>query len=74
MPPSQYVEGEEEQLAMLLSMAVRTMAKQSRTPVPQDTRELLQWLARESFRRGYNHAHTRTTLKDELSPDEDVTK
>lgn len=72
--PTKYVEGEEEQLAMLLSMAVRALAKQSRTPVPQDTRELLQWLAHESFRRGYSHAHTRSTLKDDLSPDDEGTK
>ena len=69
--PTQYVDGEEEQLAPVVARSVSTLAKITKTPVPDHVRELLQWLAREAFRRGYSHAHDRSTLKDGLRPDEE---
>lgn len=75
--PTQYVDGEEEQLELakpLVRHAVHELARASKTPVPPHTRELLMWLAREAFRLGYSHAHARNTLKEELRPDDEVTK
>lgn len=71
--PTQYVDGEEEQLELakpLVRHAVHELARASKTPVPDHVRELLMWLAREAFRLGYQHAHDRNTLKQELRPDE----
>jgi len=75
--PTQYVDGEEEQLALaepLVNDAVRQLARFSRTPVPDHVRELLRWLAREAFRLGYQHAHDRSTLRNGLFPKDEVTK
>lgn len=75
--PTQYVEGEEEQLELaepLVQQAVLEFAKLSRKPVPEHVRELLKWLARESFRLGYSHAHDRNTMRNGLFPKDEVTK
>lgn len=69
--PTQYVDGEEEQLELaepLVRHAVRELARASKTPVPDHVRELFAWLAREAFRLGYQHAHERNTLKKGLRP------
>lgn len=71
---SQHVDGEEALYEPLLTQAKVHLSKLTRLPVPDTTRRLLEWLARESFRAGFQHAHSRTTVKDELRPQEEVEK
>lgn len=74
---SHYVDGEEEQLELtdpLVDNARRELAKIMKRPIPDPLTQLLQWLARESFRLGYQHAHDRSTLIANLWPDDEVTK
>ena len=74
---TQYVEGEEEQLLLtepLVHQAVAEFAKLAKRPVPDRIAELLHWLARESFRLGYQHAHDRNTIQKDLWPSDEVTK
>lgn len=75
--PTQYVEGEEERLALADPMVERAfveLARMTRAPVPEQARDLLRWIAREAFRLGYSHAHERSTVKDDLWPNDEVTK
>jgi hypothetical protein len=61
---SKHVEGEEEQLNLLVPVlreASRQLARAVRTPLNLEATEGLRWLAREAFRLGYNHAHERNT-------------
>jgi hypothetical protein len=75
--PTQYVDGEEEQLGLaepLVRQGQRQLAAIYRRPVPDEVVELLRWIARESFRLGYGHAHDRNTMPEELWPEDEVTK
>lgn len=74
---SNHIDGEEEQLELaepLIQQAIGEFAKLSRRPVPDRVAELLRWIARQCFRLGYQHAHERNTVKDNLWPHEEVTK
>ncbi len=60
------IDGEDEQLAAmepLLRAAAKELARSYRSPTMPDARECLHWLTREAFRRGYQHAHSRNTVK-----------
>jgi hypothetical protein len=73
---SEHVDGEEEQLEALqplVRQAIGEFAMLARRPVPVRITSLLEWLAREAFRRGHAHAHSRHTVKDDLWPDDEVT-
>ena len=80
MSPTQYVEGEEEQLLLtdqLVREAQTEFARLAKRPVPERVTQLLHRLARESFRLGYQHAHDRHTVRAdpwEGYADEDKTK
>lgn len=63
---SEHIDGEDERCAVLISQATAEFARATKRPVPEHVREMLAWLVREAFRRGYAHAHDRTTLKDDL--------
>lgn len=74
---SQYVDGEEEQLHLvqpLIMQAKRELATLFRRPVPDRAEELLNWVAREAFRLGHQHAHDRNTLREDLWPDDEITE
>jgi hypothetical protein len=74
---SQYVDGEEEQLRLtdpLVDNARRELARLMKRPIPDSMTQLLNWLARESFRLGHQHAHDRSTLIADLWSDDEVTK
>jgi hypothetical protein len=74
---TQYVDGEEEQLELtepLVANARIELARLVRTPIPDHVTQLLRWLARESFRLGYQHAHERNTVNKDLWPEEEVTR
>jgi hypothetical protein len=61
-----HVDGEDEQLAALapqLRTAARELAKSYRSPTMPEARQCLHWLVREAFRAGYQHAHSRNTVK-----------
>jgi hypothetical protein len=61
---SQHVDGEEEQFDLLLPLlreASKQIAADMRTPLRPKSTECLRWLAREAFRLGYQHAHSRNT-------------
>lgn len=69
---SKHVEGEEEQLQLLLPLereASRQLARIMRQPLTTGGTECLAWLAREAFRLGYQHAHSRNTKPVEDSED-----
>jgi DNA polymerase III epsilon subunit-like protein len=73
---SEHVDGEEEQLEALaprIRNVSATFALLARRPIPDAVLSSLEWLAREAFRLGYQHAHSRHTIKHDLfndSPDE----
>lgn len=63
---SRYVDGEQEQLELLtpvLREASRKLAADMRQPLRPLSTECLRWLAREAFRLGFQHAHSRETVK-----------
>lgn len=66
MAPTQYVDGEEEQLDTIepfIAEGQRRLAQLYRRPVPAEATELLRWIAREAFRVGHQHAHDRHTVR-----------
>lgn len=74
--PTQYVEGEEEQLEYVepfVQTAIHELARLYRQPVPDRAAQLLRWIAREAFRLGHQHAHDKNTVADELWPTDEVT-
>lgn len=71
---SEHIDGEEEKYEPLFNQAKTYFAKLTRAPIAGATIKMLEWLARESFRAGYQHAHSRTTVRDDLWPDEEVKK
>jgi hypothetical protein len=71
---SQHVDGEEEQVAAIEPLhraAMTELARWAQRPVNEAVIEMLRWLARESFRAGYRHAHERSTVSRELWPVDD---
>lgn len=71
---SDHIDGEEERCAVLISQATAEFARATQKRVPEHVREMLAWLVREAFRRGYAHAHDRSTFRENLWPDIEETK
>lgn len=71
---SDHIDGEDERCAVLISQATAEFARATKRPVPEHVREMLAWLVREAFRRGFAHAHERSTLKEDLWADVEDTK
>jgi hypothetical protein len=67
---SEHVDGEDEPCAVLVSRATMEFARASKGPVQHPLREAIAWIVRESFRRGYRHAHERRTMADRLKDKE----
>lgn len=63
MPPHRHIDGAEEQLELLepiLTAAARELGYLMHLP-PTAVADCLAWVARESFKLGYQHAHSRST-------------
>ena len=70
---SDHIDGEEEQCAVLIGQATMQIARDTKKPVAPHLREMIAWLVREAFRRGYRHAHERRSVKASPWPDDEVT-
>jgi hypothetical protein len=63
MSQRKYIDGEEEQmelLAPITASAAKELGYLMRMP-PKAVADCLAWVAREAFRLGYQHAHSRST-------------
>lgn len=70
---SNFVEGEREQTEELTQQALQLIAAGHNRPqgrLPYWLKNAVDWLARESFRAGYAHAHDRSTLPQKTPPGE----
>ena len=68
---SMHVDGEEEQIDQIEPLhraALTELSRWGQRPVSKHVIDLLRWLARESFRAGYRHAHERSTVVADLWP------
>lgn len=73
--PSLYVDGEEEQTSEIQIAAKRQAMKLNRGhPLPEWLIALLEWVAREAFRAGFTHAHSKNTVPSPHAPSEFPTR
>lgn len=61
MSRRKHIDGEEEQLDLLEPIVRSAMVQIAKSPSLDTLHECLMWVAREAFRLGYQHAHSRST-------------